>query len=159
MRPTKTLGFVFLWVMFLAGPAISQANPEFAPIEIRLVAQKAGGGPKLAAEGSGQMLEVESKTLLGPSDFVSVGQVEWVEGKPGFNVALTPAGARKYERISGKNVGRRLAIIVGGKILMTPKIFDPVRTQGFLLTVNTEAEARTLAADVRQAIAHPTSAD
>ena len=155
----KTLGFVFLLVTFLAGPARPQADPEFAPIEIRLVAQKAGDGPKLAAEGSARMLEVESETLLGPSDFVGVGQVERVEGKPGFNVTLTRAGARKYERISGANVGRTLAIIVGGKILMTPKILDPVRAQGFLLTVNTEAEAGKLAEKVRQAVSRSTTGD
>jgi hypothetical protein len=84
MRLTGAFGLVFLLVMFLAGPAISQANSGFAPIEIRLVAREAGS--------------------------------EWVEGKPGFNVALTPAGAQKYEQISAENVGRSLAIIAGGKI-------------------------------------------
>ena len=90
---------------------------------------------------------------------MSVGQVEWVEGKPGFNVALTSAGARKYERISTENVGRTLAIIVDGRILMTPKILDPVRAQGFLLTVNTEAEAGKLAEKVRQAVSRSTTGD
>ncbi|MGN6305709.1 MAG: SecDF P1 head subdomain-containing protein [Mesorhizobium sp.] len=152
MRLTGAFGLVFLLVMFLAGPAISQANSGFAPIEIRLAAQAAGSGPRLVVEGSGQTLEVEPRTLLGPVDFTSVGQVEWVEGKPGFNVVLTPAGAQKYEQISTKNVGRSLAIIAGGKILMTPKILDPVRAQGFLLTVNTEAEATQLAEKIRQAV-------
>ncbi|QDB99491.1 hypothetical protein [Mesorhizobium sp. 8] len=152
MRLTGVFGLVFLLVMFLAGPAISQANPDFAPIEIRLVAQKAGSGSRLVVEGSGQTLEVEPRTLLGPADFTSVGHVEWVEGKPGFNVALTPAGAQKYERISTENVGRTLAIIADGKILMAPKILDPVRAQGFLLTVNTEAEATQLAEKIRQAV-------
>ena len=98
------------------------------------------------------MVAVAAETLLGPADFASVGEVEWVEGKPGFNVALTPAGAAKFERVSSENVGRTLAIIVDGKILMTPKILDPVRAQGFLLTVNTETEARDLAAKVGRAV-------
>ncbi|MGN6144230.1 MAG: SecDF P1 head subdomain-containing protein [Mesorhizobium sp.] len=157
MRLAGAFGLVFVLVMFLAGPAISQANSGFAPIEIRLVAQEAGNGPRLAVEASRQTLEVEPRTLLGPADFTSVGQVEWVEGKPGFNVALTPAGAQKYEQISAENVGRSLAIIAGGKILMTPKILDPVRAQGFLLTVNTEAEARQLAEKIRQAVSHSTT--
>jgi|GEM_PF-6909027 Preprotein translocase subunit SecD len=149
----RALGYIFVLIALLAAPAISQANSQFAIIEIRLVPQKPSGGPMLVVEGRGQTLEVEHKTLLGPSDFGSVGQLEWVEGKPGFNVALTPAGAQKYQKISAENVGRMLAIIVDGKIVMTPKILDPVRAQGFLLTFNTEAEARGLAAKLRQAIA------
>jgi hypothetical protein len=40
---------------------------------------------------------------------------------------------------------------------MTPKILDPVRAQGFLLTVNTEAEARQLAEKIRQAVSRSTT--
>ncbi|OYR08352.1 hypothetical protein CEV33_3281 [Brucella grignonensis] len=35
---------------------------------------------------------------------------------------------------------------------MTPKILDPVRAQGFLLTSNTEIEAKELAAKVRRVV-------
>jgi len=132
--------------------APSHATAGFHAIEIRLVAQEAGGGPAVVVDGGDRTLEVEPKTLLGPSDFVSVGEVEWTEGKPGFNVALSPAGAEKYEGISADNVGRTLAIIVDGKILVTARILDPVRAQGFLLTMNTEAEAKKLAQKVRQAL-------
>ncbi len=98
MRLTRIFGFIFMLIGLLLSFAISQANSGFAPIEIRLVSQVSSGGPALLVEGSGQTLEVESQALLGPSDFVSVGQVEWVEGKPGFNVTLSPAGAEKYEK-------------------------------------------------------------
>ena len=159
MRLTRVFGLVFVLMILLAAPITARANSGLAPIEIRLVAQEAGSGPRLVVEGSGQTLEVEARVLLGPSDFVSVGQVEWVEGKPGFNVALTSAGAQKYQQISAENVGRTLAIIAGGKILMAPKILDPVRAQGFLLTVNSEAEARQLAEKIRQAVSRSTTGD
>lgn len=152
MRLSKIFGFILVLTL-LASPTISQAASEIAPIEIRLVAQQPGEGTTVGVAGDNRTLQVEPEALLGPSDFASVGEVEWVEGKPGFNVALTPAGAKKYERISTENVGRALAIIVNGKILMTPKILDPVRAQGFLLTLNTEPEARELAAKVRQVVA------
>lgn len=152
MHLTRAFGIIFMLIAFLAGTAPSEATSGLDLIEIRLVAQEPGGGPALVVEGGDRTLEVEPETLLGPSDFVSVGEVEWTEGKPGFNVALTPAGAGKYEQVSTENVGRTLAIIVDGKILMTPRILDPVRAQGFLLTMNTEAEARELAAKVRQVV-------
>lgn len=153
MRLTRALGIVLMLIAFVAGTAPSQATSEFQPIEIRLVVQEPGGGPAVVVEGGDGTLEVEPETLLGPSDFVSVGEVEWTEGKPGFNVALTPAGAEKYEQVSTENVGRTLAILVDGKVLMTPKILDPVRAQGFLLTVNSQTEAKELAAKVRQVVA------
>ncbi|MFE0017807.1 hypothetical protein ACFWXH_23400 [Mesorhizobium sp. NPDC059054] len=151
MRAMQVLGAV-VW-LFLAGVASSQANPAFAPIEIRLVVQKPAHGTAIAVLGGERTVEVESQTLLGPSDFVAVGDVEWVEGKPGFNVRLTPEGMKKCEQVTTDNVGRTLAIIVDGKIVMTPKILDPVRSEGFLLTVNTESEARELAAKVREVVA------
>lgn len=147
----RILGAIFMVVTLLL--EASHAASGFQPIEIRLVARQPGGGPTALVEGSGKTLEVEPQTLLGPADFVSVGEVKWTEGKPGFEVALTAAGAEKYSEVSTANVGRTLAIMVDGKILMAPKILDPVRAQGFLLTVNTEAEARRLAAQVRQAVA------
>lgn len=153
MRLTRAFGMIFMLIAFLAGTAPLQAKSGFEPIEIRLVVQKPGGGTEVVVEGSGKTLAVEPRTLLGPSDFVDVGEVEWTEGKPGFNVALTPAGAKKYEQISTDNVGRTLAIIVDEKILMVPRILDPVRAQGFLLTMNTETEAKELAAKLRQVIA------
>jgi len=153
MHLTKVFGIIFTLIAWLAAPAVSQTSAGFAPIEIRLVAKEAQGGAAVAVAGHERTLAVEPETLLSPADFVSVGEVEWVEGKPGFNVALTPAGAEKYERISTDNVGRTLAIIVDGKIVMAPKILDPVRAQGFLLTLNSEAEARELAAKVRQVVA------
>lgn len=154
MRLTRSLGIILMLIALLAGITTSQAASQFDTIEIRLVAQETGGGgPAAVVEGSDRMLEVEPETLLGPSDFVSVGEVEWTEGKPGFNVTLTAAGAEKYERVSTENVGRTLAIIVDGKILMTPRILDPVQAQGFLLTLNSESEARELAARVRQVLA------
>lgn len=153
MQLTRAFGIILMAIAFLAGTATSQATSGFDPIEIRLVAQEPGGVPAPAAEGSNRTIEVEPETLLGPSDFVSVGEVEWVEGKPGFNVALTAEGAQKYERISAENVRRTLAILVDGKILMTAKILDPVRARGFLLITNSESEAKELATGLRQVVA------
>ncbi len=94
-------------------------------------------------------LDARASELTGMVDEV----VAKVTLKPGFNVALTPDGAKKFERISSERVGRTLAIIIDGKVVMAPKILDPVRPRGFLLTLNSEAEARELAEKVRQVVA------
>lgn len=152
MRAATTLGVILMVIAFVSAGVPSWAGQALNPIEIRLVAQQPRGGPVLAVEGGDRTLEVEPETLLGPGDFASVGDVEWTEGKPGFDVTLTDSGAGKYERISSENVGRTLAVIVGGRVLMTPKILDPVRAQGFLLTMEDAREAARLAASIRQAV-------
>lgn len=156
MRTVPLMAVVLLLTALLAGPAPSHADPMFEPIEIRLVAEESQGGDAVRVDGSDDMLIVEDETLLGPSDFVSVGEVEWTaedgESKPGFNVTLSPDGARKYERISTDYVGRTLAIMVDGEVVMVPRILDPVRAEGFLLTMNSATEARTLSAVLREAI-------
>ena len=152
MRWLAALGLISALLACLATPAIAQATSHFAIIEIRLVAKAHGGGPSVVVEGTDKSLEVESEPLMGPTDFASVGQLQWVEGKPGFNVALTPAGVDNFEKLSAANVGRTLAIIVDGKIVTAPKILDPLHAQGFLLTFDTEADAKALGPELRQAI-------
>lgn len=149
----RFLGAIAVAAAFAAGIGSSGASPRFELIEVRLVSQDAGEGVQLPVNGTDGQVAVEDETLLGTSDFVSVGDVEWTEGKPGFNVGLTPGGADKYERISTENAGRTLAVIVDGEVLVTARILDPVRAEGFLLTVNDEDEARALAANLRQAVA------
>ncbi|MBY5934760.1 hypothetical protein KUV51_17265 [Tateyamaria omphalii] len=149
---------VLLVPFFETAPAL--ANSDFEPIEIRLVTGAPADDGALDTARSETTLDVEPETLLGPSDFVSVGNVHWtVEGdkrSPGFNVMLTPAGSLAYERISTENVGRTLAVIVDGQIVIAAKILDPVRAEGFLLTMNSEAEALSIAKMLRQVIAPDT---
>jgi len=150
MTKSKAFGVLFAMLALLGGGGTAAAAEGFAPVEIRLVAPS--GGQTVAVAGSGDTLQVEPEVLLGPADFKTVGEVETVDGKPGFNVGLTPAGAARYERISTENVGRTLAILIDGKVVLAPKILDPVKAEGFLVTVNTDAEARDLRQKVRRAI-------
>jgi preprotein translocase subunit SecD len=126
------------------------AAPAFDAIEIRLVGK---GGPKLTVDGTQRVVELGAAPILAAKDFKSAGDIVWVEGQPGFEVTMTEAGSVKLEKFSTENVGKSLAFIVGGKLLMTPTIRDPIAADGFLLTTSGgEDEARELAAIVSRAI-------
>jgi hypothetical protein len=126
------------------------AVQAFEPIEIRFVG---GGGPELTVDGTDRVVGVGEAPLLVAKDFKSAGDVVWVEGQPGFEVALTKAGSAKLAKLSTENVGKSLAFIVGGKLLMTPTIRDPILADGFLLTTSGgEDEARKLASLVSRAL-------
>ena len=150
MTKSRAFGVLLTMLTLLGGAGTVAAAEGFAPVEIRLVAPN--GGQTIAVAGSDRTLQVEPEVLLEPADFKTVGEVETVDGKPGFNVGLTPAGAAKFEQVSTDNVGRTLAIVIDGKVVLAPKILDPVKAEGFLVTVNTEAEANDLQQKVRQAI-------
>lgn len=153
MAWTRRLSLVPFLIALLVGAVPAQATSTFATIEVRLVPQQPSGGPTLAVAGGDRSLEVEPTVLLDPSDFAAVGEVEVTGGAPHFLVTLTLAGAQKYERITRENVGRTMAIIAGGRVIMTPRILEPVRAPGFQLSMRSETEARALAAEMRKAIA------
>lgn len=146
----RVLNLLFAVAMLALTSLGAAAAPSFDAIEIRLIGS---GGPKLTVEGTDRIVEVDATPALSSKDFRSAGDVVWVEGQPGFEVALTKAGSAKLTKLSTENVGKSLAFIVGGKLLMTPTIRDPIVADGFLLTTSGgEKEARELAATVSRAL-------
>ncbi len=74
-------------------------------------------------------------------DRVQAGQGE--SGRPALTLRLNRAGAAKFARLTAANVGRRLAIVVDGRILIAPTIRGPitggvVSIQGFSSPQETE---------------------
>jgi preprotein translocase subunit SecD len=153
MTPIRILICAVLPAALFGGSAVATSNADFGAIEIRLVADKPGNeGPSLTLKGTHRLVEVSPVPLLSASDFVGAGDVQWIEGKPGFDVQLTGAGADKLAKASTENAGKTLALIVDGKLLGTPKILDPIVASGFLLTVDSEASARELVMNVNRAL-------
>ena len=152
MRLVQAFAALLLTAVLPAGHAFSQADPKPDVIEVRLVAEHVGDGQMMVLEGSQEAVAVGSVRVLSSADFDGVGDVDHVDGQPGFEVSLTPAGARKLKEFSTENVGRTLAIIVDGKLLMTPRIVDPIVSGGFLLTMSSDVEARDLRAKIKRAI-------
>lgn len=74
-------------------------------------------------------------------DRVQAGQGE--SGRPALTLRLNREGAAKFARLTAANVGRRLAIVVDGRILIAPTIRGPitggaVSIQGFNSPQETE---------------------
>lgn len=57
-------------------------------------------------------------------DRVQAGQGE--SGRPALILRLNRAGAAKFARLTAANVGRRLAIVVDGRVLIAPTIRSPI---------------------------------
>lgn len=143
-----------------AGPSKPNAEREGTPdastapasgFTIRLVSDAAGPTTerlpeKTAAGEEARFLDVEKQIIIASSDLTSaaVEAPETGDSRWSIRVELTPEAGRRFEAFTGQHVGRRLAIVVDGVVLMAPT----VRTRiGRSITISgnfTEAEVKRL---------------
>jgi len=69
--------------------------------------------------------------------------------QPDVNFSLTPAGAEKFRRETGRNVGRRLAIVLDGTVESAPTIQSQISGEGVITGRFTAQEADELAKVLR----------
>ncbi len=111
---------------------------------------------RIVDEGSHEAVFVGATPYFSIADVdsasVSVGSE--ANGNPlyGVNIQFKPSLNDSMRSLTGRIVGHRLAFIVDGRILATPKILDPIRTARLGLFVSSEAEARALAKKIISAI-------
>ena len=141
------------WSAWWAGPAalllISCASaPPRAPaydVELRLIGE-AGGRPLLRWWDAGTVL-VEPEVLFSGEDFESV------EPKLGGDDSRTSAlwlhlkeGARRrFTEATSRYRGRRLAVIIAGKVASEPRILHPITTGLFEVTGPSEHAIQEMA--------------
>ncbi len=70
-------------------------------------------------------------------------------GLPVVSFTLTPEGAKSFSKLTGDNVGRRLAIVLDGKIKSAPVIRSQINDQGQIEGRFTPQEAADLALVLR----------
>ncbi|MCX7806271.1 MAG: protein translocase subunit SecD, partial [Planctomycetota bacterium] len=68
------------------------------------------------------------------------------EEGPEVGVRFTPAGATRFEQLTGANVGRRLAIVLDGRVVSDPKIKERIAGECRISGSFTVEEAKDLAA-------------
>jgi preprotein translocase subunit SecD len=65
-------------------------------------------------------------------------------------IAFTPAGAKKMEALSGANIGKRLAVLVDGKVLSAPTLRDKISSRAVITGRLSAEEARRIARGIVQ---------
>jgi preprotein translocase subunit SecD len=77
-------------------------------------------------------------------------------GKPSVNISFDSDGARIFERITGENVGRQLAIVLDGVVHSAPSIRDRISGGNAQITGSfTHDEAAKLAIVLRESLPAP----
>jgi preprotein translocase subunit SecD len=70
-------------------------------------------------------------------------------GLPAVSFTLNPEGARTFERITGDNIGRQLAIVLDGRVHAAPVIETRIAGPGIISNIGTVQEAEDLALVLR----------
>jgi len=101
-------------------------------------------------DGIEQILLSEDATLKSSTIQDAVVEMDNVFNTPHIMLIFNKEGANRFAQITRSNVGKRLAIILDGKILSAPQIREPILSGRAQITGNfTEQEATLLAAALR----------
>ena len=74
-----------------------------------------------AANGEEQLIAVEKDAMLSGED-VADAQPTFEQGQAAVSLTFNSRGADIFERVTGENVGRRMAIVLDGKVYSAPVI-------------------------------------
>ncbi len=135
---------------FLFSSAVAGADPaELSPLQFRLLARETDRGPvdELPQKGpeDKSRLRVLKDVVLDGTEVDKVRLQKTETGKFELVLKLTPAGARKFERVTAANVGRKLAIVFDEKILATPEIKERIPQGEVTIQLNqSEADGQKL---------------
>ncbi len=94
--------------------------------------------------------ELTGATIEDASSTIGAGYDPEQAGKPIVNLSFTGEGSRIFSRVTGANVGKRLAIILDEKVYMAPNIRDKISGGSAVITgLDDMAEARDIAIVLR----------
>ncbi len=129
------------------GPIRRKNGPRF---EVRLAEDKPGKNlTETTVEGDGsRKVFLHQEVILNAKDIAGAKAIT-IEERPVIDVRFTSAGAKALKDLTTANAGKRLAIVLDGKVLMAPLIRDGVtegRSQitGAFTTKETERIAKVL---------------
>jgi preprotein translocase subunit SecD len=128
--PTAALRFalaVSLGAVLGCGAAFTNVSkPGTAKLEFRLVAKSDAGGYKVPTWDGKSSMVVEQECPLTDRDVESVKLARLPNGTPAINLQLDQTASITLESVTSKNRGRRLAVIVDGKIVIAPTIKETI---------------------------------
>ena len=99
-------------------------------------------------------LDVQNIVLMDQAALKSVGTSTNIQGYQQIDFVLTSKGQKQFAEITSRNIGKRLAIIIDGKLISAPNIQSAITAgEGQITGSFSEQEAKDLAAKMRAAIA------
>jgi len=152
-----------LLVLLIGGVALmaqrmdkSPLDTDKSPLEIRLVLDQGGPTAELLTNSAvrpPQVLAVERRRLLDHTDVKEASVQQTVPGQLEIGLVFNEKGTRRFAAITRTNVGRRLAIIIGGELNSAPRVLSEI--PGGKVTISgrfTPEEATNLVTKINQSV-------
>jgi preprotein translocase subunit SecD len=141
MRTTIALLALVLFCAGCGAALGSVTQPGTAKLELRLIAKNEADGIKVTTWDGKVTMSVEKSAPLTDRDVDKVKLSKMPDGKPAIDLMLDQTAALTLEDITSKNIGRRMAVLVSGKIVLAPTIKEKI--EGGHMTIAGFSEADT----------------
>jgi preprotein translocase subunit SecD len=117
---------------------------RYRNLEIRLVSETGGGNFPLWKE-TGE-LALNPEVLFTGKDFADIEASHGGDDNktPSLALHFTPEASAKFTEVTTRFSGRRLAVVVDGKVVTAPKILHPIITGLFEITGSSESDVREM---------------
>ena len=155
----RAIAILCFGVSVAASAADAQTQNGCPTIEVAVVASGPADSARHVPTTSGQSVDLTATPLLRIDDFTTAN-VTLTERQIVLNVTMTPDAAKRVQQFSAAHVGQRMAFVVNGRVINTPKILDPITGNGILLAPFQRPDADALAAVIngRNSVCRPTPA-
>jgi preprotein translocase subunit SecD len=138
---------VLLLVTSVSGTLNAQAPAPVIPacqtMEVSIVAGKGAQSSRHGSAPDGTRIPLTGTPLLTIGDFTDAN-VSVTQSQVVLNVSMSTEAAERVHTFTATHVGTRLAFLVNGRVINTPKILDPITGKGFLIGPFSQSEAQTL---------------
>jgi preprotein translocase subunit SecD len=144
-------------ILVAAGVLAACSSPGSAPspsLQLRLVTSSTDGtcdAPALATDGPGTACSEDGTTTyqlgasLGTITPTSVTRPDVGDGQV-LDLAFDQAGSAKLGEVTGKAIGKQLAILIEGRVLSAAQVADAITGGTVRMSFATSAEAARVAA-------------
>ncbi len=116
---------------------------EFVLAEIEPI----DGYREIHAERLNERFYLDPQVLLNTSDIESASVSERM-GLPAVEITFTEAGGKKLAEATHMNRGKRLAILIDGRLVMAPHIMEKIEDGKAVISGITDEEAKHITAGI-----------
>jgi hypothetical protein len=118
--------------------------------EVRLAEDHAAAGLREAkVTGSGRVIYLHEDIVVGNDDIERSSVIPGADPSHfGVGIQFTTAGARKMQEATTGHVGRPLAVLIDGDVVMAPTLRDPVSTSSVISGDFSRAEAERIVSGI-----------
>ena len=118
-----------------------------AQLNFRLVSENTEFGVEELTSETGEKLKISKRIVMSGENLIDAQpSIQNQQNEPTVSFTLDRLGAQKFGRATTDNVGKRLAIVLDGKIISAPNINEPITSGNGMISGNfTFQEATDLA--------------